>query len=270
MLKKYLLMTLMIFCIATNANAQTAEEYQSQISACTEEINIDKKNASLYIKRADIYVKLYEIDSENKENKKALQNARKDYTKAIHLDKKSAEAYFKRGMIYNLSKEIETRGEAYDDFSKVIKLSPNNADYEAAYVGRAKVCYAEYVDANFDAMINHDRVLTDSLLKLLHDSVDDLTKAIEFNPNNWEYYYNRGKLHYALNDYQSTAKDYSNAIELNPNELIIYLDRAKTFEKLQQYNEALADYNKILQADYRVAFIETEAQAGRERISKLI
>ena len=264
MLKKFILACIIVFNVAVTVQAQSVDECQEQISAYTNEIKINKKDSNLYFKRAEMYVQLYKLN----DDKKALSNARKDYTQAIKLNKNFTEAYFKRGQLYNYSHSVEKIDEAYNDFSKVIKLEPDNIVYKEAYVGRAQICYAEYTDINLEYVLAVSKAPSKIISNLLKQSIEDYTKAIEFDETNWEYYFNRGKAYTAKKDYESAITDYNKAIELNSAEPVIYLERGQLYEKIQIFDKALADYETIIEAESAVNFVRSAAREGIERINK--
>lgn len=55
-------------------------------------------------------------------------------------------------------------------------------------------------------------MMLDSMMKLS----GDYTKAIELNPNDADYYYQRGNALFKMNDLEGAIRDYKIANELNP------------------------------------------------------
>ena len=47
--------------------------------------------------------------------------------------------------------------------------------------------------------------------------MEDYNKAINLNPNDAGFYYNRGILYHDMEKYENAMEDYNKAINLNPN-----------------------------------------------------
>ena len=78
-------------------------------------------------------------------------------------------------------------------------------------------------------------------------SVNDLTKAIAINPNEAEFYYNRGIHYMILKNLHSALADFTKAISLESKHTTsAYLNRGTIYHDLSMYNKAIADYNKII------------------------
>lgn len=84
--------------------------------------------------------------------------------------------------------------------------------------------------------------------------LDDLTKAIELDPNMAEAYMERGSL-YAWNlpkergGYAKAVADYTRCLELKPNDYLARWNRALFSKDLSQYESAIADYTILIEGD---------------------
>jgi tetratricopeptide (TPR) repeat protein len=80
-------------------------------------------------------------------------------------------------------------------------------------------------------------------------SISDLTKAIELNPNNDRFYYNRGTSYYKFDkDYYGAAEDdYNKAIKINPNFVEAYHNRGIVRNALNKSYLAISDFNKAIE-----------------------
>ena len=79
---------------------------------------------------------------------------------------------------------------------------------------------------------------------------DFFTKAIELNPNNAEYYTQRGALISRTDgDLQKAKEDLIKAIDLDANDSEKYLTRAIIFCKLNMYLPAIDDLNIVIKMD---------------------
>ena len=67
----------------------------------------------------------------------------------------------------------------------------------------------------------------------------DYTRAIEFNPNEADYYSNRGNAKKNQGKYEEVIADYSKVIELDPKNAIAYHNRGIAKNKLAKYEEAV-------------------------------
>ncbi len=89
--------------------------------------------------------------------------------------------------------------------------------------------------------------LNKAKVKDYEGAITDFTRAIDFNPNNYKAYTNRGTSKRELNDYQGALADLTKAIELNPNVDTIYLARGSIRHFLRDSNGAIADASKAIE-----------------------
>jgi len=80
-------------------------------------------------------------------------------------------------------------------------------------------------------------------------SIEDYTKSIQLNPNNYQAYLNRGLNKSRLGDYNGAIEDYTRAIQINPRYSLAYSNRASAKGRLKDYNGAIADCDKAIQLD---------------------
>ena len=69
--------------------------------------------------------------------------------------------------------------------------------------------------------------------RTMGQSNTDYSKAIEIDPKNSIFYYNRGFAYYNLGQWENAIADYSKAIEIDPNNAKAYSDREIAYRKLQ-------------------------------------
>lgn len=77
-------------------------------------------------------------------------------------------------------------------------------------------------------------------------SENNLTKAINADPQNPSFYLSRGHVMAAKSAYQNALNDYGQAIALRPKYAEAFLHRAQMNEKLGQLQLAVNDYNQVL------------------------
>ncbi|MDD3501011.1 MAG: tetratricopeptide repeat protein, partial [Candidatus Cloacimonetes bacterium] len=90
-------------------------------------------------------------------------------------------------------------------------------------------------------------------LKQYEHAVEDYTKAIELAPDDSLYYgtlyNNRGTCYFELKQYEQAIEDYSKSIELAPDDSSAYSSRASSYSELKQYEQAIDDYTKAIELD---------------------
>ena len=175
-------------------------------------------------------------------------------------------AYNYRGLIcYHLDKK--TREQAIRDFDRAIELNPNDASY---YYNRGLVYKRSWYDKkaidNFYKAIELDQSFAANAHKECGDvhlqrgsyegtqsqyekAVQEYDKAIEFNPNDYESYYNRGRAHKDLRQYKCAIQDYTKSIELNPYYAVAYYNRGECYKSLDEIEKAQADFEKFKELD---------------------
>ena len=79
-----------------------------------------------------------------------------------------------------------------------------------------------------------------------NNTIKNYSKAIEINPNNDEYYSNRGWSFYKLKDWENAIKDYTKVIKINPTE--------KNFHMLGHSHQKLGCFQKGI-TNFKIAII---------------
>lgn len=115
--------------------------------------------------------------------------------------------------------------EAMEDYEKAIGLQPSAETYNS----RARLFF-DYGNSR------------DTLMRAL----SDYNKAIEMDPDNPEFFANRGATHARLGDYPKSLEDLSKALELNPANENAYLNRSVLYYNTGQFDLALADMEAYL------------------------
>lgn len=100
-----------------------------------------------------------------------------------------------------------------------------------------------------DYIAYHDRGIAYSKLNQHERAIADLSRTIELNPNNYRGYFNRGSIYYFLNQYERAMDDFNKAIELNPYLADAYSNRGIIYHILKQDDRALKDLNKAIKLD---------------------
>jgi len=105
--------TLLMLTHMLNAETISMDAAQKQITSLTKQIDNNRKNASLYVTRGDLYFQIHNFDS-----------AVEDFTTAIKLDDSLDAAWFGRGMANGRLGYID---EGIADLSVFIKRNPNDS-----------------------------------------------------------------------------------------------------------------------------------------------
>jgi tetratricopeptide (TPR) repeat protein len=92
----------------------------------------------------------------------------------------------------------------------------------------------------------------------LNDSESALAaydQALALAPNDAEFYFRRGGVHFVRQEFQQTVEDTTRAIELHPDEAVTgpYIARGLAYFQLEQYDKAQADFGAAVEADPRGA-----------------
>ena len=144
-----------------------------------------------------------------------------DYSMVIKINPDNADAYFYRGFTYELKLDFK---KAIKDYDRVIELNPDHAD---VYAYRA----------NAHSAANHDSELV----------IKDYTKTIELNPHHIYAYTSRAQAYRVKGESDLAVEDYNKVIELNPNYAFAYVGRAEVYMEKNEIDMAIVDYSKVIE-----------------------
>ena len=144
--------------------------------------------------------------------------AKKEFEKAISKNKKLAEPRLELARLLLKSNNIQG---AMDQCNEVLKNDDRNT---AAYSMRSKV-----FKANFD----------------MPSAINDLSKNILIQPENPQFYFERGQCYQEFNQHPYAINDFTKYIALTPNDYQPYFKRAKSYEEIMDFEKAIDDYKKI-------------------------
>jgi tetratricopeptide (TPR) repeat protein len=80
--------------------------------------------------------------------------------------------------------------------------------------------------------------------KDIDKKIEYFTKAINLNPDNQTYRYNRAVQYYKKNDNQNALVDFNTVLKHLPNDELSYFHRGRVYNDLEDYTKALADLKK--------------------------
>ena len=75
------------------------------------------------------------------------------------------------------------------------------------------------------------------------------SRAIEFSPEDLDYYFARGHAHWHKRELGLAAADFSKAIELCPDNLYAHLKRGTIYRDRGYYSQAISDFDYVLDHD---------------------
>jgi tetratricopeptide (TPR) repeat protein len=192
------------------------EKYLNALLSYDKAILVNTKDASLYIKRAQIHTLL---------NNHELYIIR-DYNDAIRLDPTNIK-YYEEKAAY-LSTTIIPRNntpdysQAAETITQALAISPDNP--HLLYL-RSKY--------NFD---NHQNLA----------ALADINRAIVLKPTDDNYLAQRGYINFMIENYVASYYDYSRAIKINQTEPLYYEFRGHANYNRSKYVEAYDDYSQAI------------------------
>ena len=74
-------------------------------------------------------------------------------------------------------------------------------------------------------------------------------KAIQLNPNNPNYFNNRGNVYYGLKQYESAKEDYTQAIRLAPDYYLPHMNLGSVYDDLGEPEQAIEKYDQAIELE---------------------
>ena len=78
-------------------------------------------------------------------------------------------------------------------------------------------------------------------------AIEDVTKALELEPDNAPAYIHRSLIYRTKGDYDSAIEDVTKTLELEPNNFDAYIHRGLIYRTKGDYDRSLLDFNKAIQ-----------------------
>lgn len=230
---KVLLLAVSLIVIATDAIAQTAEEYCNRGVA--------------------------------KQNKGDLEGALADYNHALQLSPYYAIPYNNRGLIKTAKGDLDG---AIEDFNRALQIDAKNPEtYDNRGVAIQKTGDLDGALVNYDRAIDLSRKFARAFahrgyIKMTKGDLDgalsDYNNAIAFRLKDADTFYNRGLVKKAKGDVDGTQTDFTRATKLNPKLAGAHNDLPVVNEVKKDAGKPAPDQNRVTNVEAR----KTETPSG--------
>jgi len=211
-------------------------DYDMAIEDFTEALKLQPNNGAIYTLRGRAYVAkaskkvvsetddfseitVWTFDTLTPKLVKIYEQAINDFTKAIKLEPNNAVNYRERGRAYSYKKYHD---KAVADHNQEIRLNLNDAK---AYAARGNTYHNK---GDYDK------------------AIADFNQVIQLDPNNALAYAWRGYVYEQEDDYDNAIEDYSQVIELKPNDIDAYRRRSVVYMFKNDHENRIADCSQII------------------------
>ncbi|CAD8105549.1 unnamed protein product [Paramecium primaurelia] len=104
-----------------------------------------------------------------------------------------------------------------------------------------------------EAIINNYNIGLIYYILLQYDrAVEEYSKAISIDPQDFISYYNRAIAYHYLKNYDEAIKGFSYVIQINPNYAMAYFNRGNTYLELDLIDDAIEDFNTAIKMDPQI------------------
>lgn len=211
-------------------------------------------------KRLSAYLTRKNAERFNK-NLKSRVNPIEYYTEKINGNPEDYVSLVERGISYNLADEYE---KSLEDLNAALEINSNNSDalyYRAIAFSKFERYQEALEDINASIQIGesdkaelfHNRGYTHMMLKDFKSALDDYNKAIELDPYQAHYRFNRAFLFQDNGKNQEAIEDYNMVIKLEPENYIAMTNRGEAHYAIGNKEMALSDLNRAKEFDYAEA-----------------
>lgn len=241
----------------------------------------------------DLYIKA-KVQIEYKQ----YQNAIDIFASALSIKQGNRELYMERGQcFYQLKKYTE----ALTDFMKADSMENNFASFQIAkcqtmlgnnddallkiknnlqskYKLPLRIFKLEKAFEPLQKSKEWRDLWKEEWYSSLENSISEITyfyennkndKALELaetmllkHKNNLNLLHIRGKILFALNDFESAENDFNELIRLKPYETVAYAERAEVYQKLSKFSKAAEDFQKAIELDhFNIVLFKKKAEA---------
>ncbi|REJ82264.1 MAG: tetratricopeptide repeat protein [Bacteroidetes bacterium] len=217
---------------------------ESELRSLNERISKNPSDASLYYKRAQIFLK-----------RNVLQTAFNDAVMATTIDSTRPEYFLLLGDISFRGLQVPKSVKAYES---CLKLDPKNieANLKLAEIYFYLKAYTKSVTYSNEVLKLDQRMAKPYFLKgFVYKESGDTVRAIssfqtvtELEPENYDAHHQLGIIHAAKGD-KLALQYYNNALKVRPNSTEALYNRGLFFQEHSDFDKAIADYQSILKID---------------------
>jgi tetratricopeptide (TPR) repeat protein len=208
------------------------DDFKEAFDAFSRAIELDPDNINAYYFRARISEK---------------NQAMSDYYKLLTIEPKNSESHLVRAWTY---KELEQRDSALQEFGKAIEKAQGNKEKATAYYDRGRY-YVLLRPRPRAKPAGRD------IPNAIELSIDDFSRAIEFDPQEASFYADRGASYWHLKKHDLALQDYNTVIRLNPNSAGYYASRGHLLHDLGKPELAVADFSRAIELAPKDSFFIT-------------
>lgn len=220
-------------------------EYSESVKRFTEAIQINPEDFKPYLYRARSTWDTYN----NTRERTIYGEFYDDYQKVLKLDPSNVEAHIALGNYTYHAYEIGSHDSIEIPLNYYYDVCELDDKCTQGYIGRAIICYdigiykkyerrslslekGPYYDSDF-LMIGKEQ--------MLNEVINDLSKSIDVDSENYISLNNRGVAYYDLGDYSKAVDDFTKAINIDVSQHLGYYNRALAQYHLNQFNKVFSD-----------------------------
>ena len=180
----------------------------------------------------------------------------KDYNAALRIRPNDRNTIYNRALCYQKTGQNKP---ASDDIANMIKKGDESAEafntlgnvkFSEKKLDEAIDCYSKAIDKDpKNALYWYNRANSKAMLKKHKDACIDFDKAISLDNSNSDYFFNRGTTKYFLRDNNAALKDMKSAIKLNPKNKTYYLNKSTIELTMNNFDAAIKDVSSAISLD---------------------
>lgn len=220
--------------IAADPSNQDALELLLYIARCQKDVKSENKYIKQLLSTDQYNVSANMALGQSSFEGKNYKQARLYYQKALVREEKNEDALFGLGQAdyYLGAKDARMDTECETVFKKLLEVNPENS-LAYSYLGKLAAAGNKYKIAS-----------------------DYAQKAIELDPNNYNYQLDYGMFESYLGHYDTAITAWSNAIAILPDYFLAYAYRGGLYDDQGQEERAIEDYKQLLRCnpDYYYAY----------------
>ncbi len=189
-------------------------------------------------------------------NKGEYEKAIDIFSSVLETEKPTVEVYNTIGLCYNA---IGNSEKAEDNFLKAIELDPKAPEL---YINLADIYYKNKDFGNgIELLLQGEYEIPDNMVirhflarfymedSRLDLAIDELEKVLEVQPENYDAYYDLGKVHFELGNYAPAIENFENVLEYKEDNQWIYFYLAQAYEANDEIDKAISNYLKTIARD---------------------